>query len=201
MAAQTLTHGYQTGRPAAEIAAELLDRPNAMLGSGRRQLLEGIARLLELGDPAGSPGLTTPALEALRRYFAEGGPENAEAESRQVERIIKRLFEAEHAPAYYERLAPLITSLAPLIARPVLARAQQMSYRVLVALTNAPAVAVAGPLRCWVDALSERYDEGHLAGLETDMLEELLAKYERNHEVAALAGAFGLRRRLASPGA
>ena len=118
----------------------------------RQRPLQGVSLLIALEDPAACPALTAPAIEALRRYFAADqlGDGAVANESQQLELVVECLW-TRHDLAYYERIAPVAQSLVGLITRQPSTTA---SLRVVSALDDAPVGTVAGPLRCWADAMA-----------------------------------------------
>jgi hypothetical protein len=144
--------------------------------------LEELAFIVELGDPAACPGLTTPAVAVLVSYLAAFRP-NAEGSGdlySGVGFIVSSLFASAHGEKYYRRLALLCEACAPMILdsmHGVTIRGQKGSADAAQALSVAPKVTLAGPLRSWIEAFAQRVEEGTLtaADKEYTQLKRLVA--------------------------
>lgn len=134
------------------------------------------------GDPADTPGLTAPAIEALGRYFASPAADTKAAQDLGIASIEafhtcspRRLTPLEH----YEQLRPLCEGLGVYLGSN-LEEAQIGFLRADIfvatakALSFAPTDALRGPLRSWIEAVAAREREGVLEPATREILRALI---------------------------
>jgi hypothetical protein len=194
---EELVHTYRAEYPQEEVTAELvakLKQPNFAYVT---EIIESLASIIDVGDPALCPGLTAPAVQALCDYCSsipsKKGTEGGELDLAGI--IIRKVFIKKpeggstfaHELDYYLRLQKLIESLTPIILHP-----SRKPLSAVEALRLAPPSAVAGPLRSWVDTLAV----AELSITDKRLLLSLVKEYEGDGEVEALAATAALAARL-----
>jgi hypothetical protein len=172
----------------AEAYEQLVTWVTARVGGSSSE----VALIVAHGDPRGWPGLTAPVLDAIIRYFADVSWEDIRGNDISAYHVMNECFirqtrnRAPYLAAYYTRLAPLCQGLAHLIAQQPpdqdLGRGTGMfvgnvAFLAVEAIFQAPAQAIAGPLRCWVQALAQRFDNGNCSDAEMGMLRDVYTKY------------------------
>jgi hypothetical protein len=198
---EMLVRAYWAQRPPAEVVAELEATLAVLDRSGQRLMfLEGLALLVDLGDPVSCPGLTAPALQMLSAYFGGIGNESTQARDCEAEWVIRQVFvgvraaaraqqlrdfkllprdlDRKRSEADYRRWQPLAESLATMIVRSPSpppgggegGDGATSASRAAEALTVVSAATLAGPLRCWVDAFSKRREHVKISADERSAL-------------------------------
>jgi hypothetical protein len=164
---------------AGELATELIDAyergdsapssPNyaKLVDFLRRRVSEdgplGLIAAIKYGDPAGFPGLTTPAISGLATYLRTNAPRSGRKyHLPNAIGVVSQLLQGRHPRAHYEKLASVCEAIGELIttvsknpsknpeAGPMLCEAAA------AVLCNAPVEALLGPLSSWPQAFTER---------------------------------------------
>ena len=177
-------------------------------GAADSALLEDLTGLILGGDPPSCPGLTAPLVKAMLATYFRRISDDAQLNGKL---LIDRMFakgsplakDADVAVAVnaYRRLTPLCVAMGPLIAANLgtTPRATNLAAGIgraaALALREAPAEVLAGPLQTWVAAMEERIDKGRATTLELGMLRQAVAEQPPGGVGAAVLA--GIAARLA----
>jgi hypothetical protein len=138
--------------------------------------------------PQGCPGFTGPAIQALARYIEDPPPPRSHRlDATWKQHALVTCLLGPYPAARYERLRPLCQELGRQLIRPALRRSGvNLSVSAIETLGNAPAAALSGPLRSWVDTYTQLLDAKLLRKRELDALRLVVAGATNPKRAAAL---------------
>jgi hypothetical protein len=159
--------------------------------------LVGICVLGVQGQPRDCSEFARPAVEAIGRYLSDHCVDDRGRVRLRAQRVIMRCFpnERDLPLTYYQYLEPICRGLAAVVKEaPMLAGAprvrpsgadrqtgNEVAVNLAWAMVYAPAEALVGPLRSWVDAFAQRLARGGMTDTEVKALEEVILEHELFH--------------------
>jgi hypothetical protein len=123
-------------------------------------------------------GFADPAVQALGQYFASTTLKRREllVLREQAKRVISLCLSAgDDGEAHYQRLLPICQGIGQMLARASRDSTSRSSVCVVAAnaLKRAPAAALTGPLRSWVEVFAQRVEAG-ISAAEREALEAVI---------------------------